>query len=709
MQPRLNALLDMSTQENAYMMTSSGMASPGSERPHHADPTFVRPKALMLGSSLSENSLANDIRRETQDRTFTTRAMPSAPIAQVLNNEGNILSAQSVPTTFTSSSTTPFSGRLVDLLLDSPEHSRQRWDQDQQFSQPENTGYSPSVIKLPRLPQPPKRTAKRPRIPPLLQGLHQPPPLPPEGRLFPPITGEKNGFAGDRGYDTLFEESRAKDVDDHAFLENGAQELGRISQHGDGISLSQPPAQNVLVNSTSAVPETDVLTNKATTAPDQAPTKRGKKRNRWSEQETKDLLVGVSKFGIGNWKKILQSPDFTFHNRTAVDLKDRFRVCCPGEGLKPRQPKAKGKDRKDDMPSGPLLDAFSVQQQQQPSPSNVENSGYTRSIASPKPTGNQQRAPARNKTVIPDLVELGIREPFSKATRRPRRAFSAHDDMNLLKGFEKYGPVWHFMRDDAELDFGTRHPTDLRDRFRIRYPEKYAKAGYKLKAKEKERSMEKKQAHEQEKSDSTKPDDSAVTQTIQQQLHRTTSQSYTDIAATKDVYVSNAFSTTMSSHLANSSLSLKPFASATSYLSDPLPTLPFDDESLVDDMGNGDESPITLSRNILRWADANPSSLFTSSMTQASSSLSSSLVAAANANATGGTHNPAAAERTLATTVFGSNDGLHGNSGFTVQSQSQSQSQSQTDGTRSASLAEADTWLSASSERMPRATYIYRA
>ncbi|KAI0619865.1 MYB DNA-binding domain-containing protein, partial [Pyrenophora tritici-repentis] len=637
MEPRLNALLDISTQDNASMMSSSGMASPGTERPSHpADPTFVRPKALMLGNSLPENSQANDIRKETQDRNFPTRAMPSAPIAQVLNDEGNRLSAQSVPTTFTSSSTTPFSGRLVDLLLDSPEHSKQRWDQDQQFLQPENTGYSPSVIKLPRLPQPPKRTAKRPRIPPLLQGLHQPPPLPPEGRLFPPITGEKNAFAGDRGYDSLFDESRTKDVDDHAFLENGTQELGRINQHGETMSVSQPGAQNTLVNSTAAVPETDVLTNKATTASDQVPTKRGKKRNRWSEQETKDLLVGVSKFGIGNWKKILQSPDFTFHNRTAVDLKDRFRVCCPGEGLKPRQPKAKGKEKKDDVPPGPSVDASPTHQQ--PSPSNAENSASTQTIASPKQLGNQQRAPPRNKTVIPDLAELGIREPFSKTTRRPRRAFSANDDMNLLKGFEKYGPVWHFMRDDAELDFGTRHPTDLRDRFRIRYPEKYAKAGYKLKTKEKEPATQ----------------DQPV---VQHRYHKR--------------HVSVKWLC----------LSLKPYASST-YLSDPLPTLPFDDENLVDDMGNGDESPITLSRNILRWADANPSSLFTS-MTQASS-----LGAAVNAHT--GTLNPP--ERALGTSMFGGNDGLHGNGGFTTQSQSQM------DGARGGSLAEADAWLSASSE-----------
>ena len=33
--------------------------------------------------------------------------------------------------------------------------------------------------------------------------------------------------------------------------------------------------------------------------------RENKKRNKWSEEETKDLLQGVSKYGIGNWKKIL--------------------------------------------------------------------------------------------------------------------------------------------------------------------------------------------------------------------------------------------------------------------------------------------------------------------------------------------------------------------------------------------------------------------
>lgn len=51
--------------------------------------------------------------------------------------------------------------------------------------------------------------------------------------------------------------------------------------------------------------------------------KAAKTRKKWSEEETADLVKGVSKFGIGSWKKILQHPDYNFNSRTAVDLKDR--------------------------------------------------------------------------------------------------------------------------------------------------------------------------------------------------------------------------------------------------------------------------------------------------------------------------------------------------------------------------------------------------
>jgi hypothetical protein len=570
----MKALPDTSDHNSMpFLANSSIMDTFSAKRPRLGDPTSVGQHASSLVNTSPDSTQRNDVRRAGHDISFTTRAMPSAPIAQVLNDESNICgAAQPVPATFTSSTAAPFSGRLADLLLDSPDSTRQRWDHQIHYIQPEATGTSPSVIKLPRLPQPPKKTAKRPRIPPLLQGLHQPPPLPPESKLFPPITGDKNAFAGERGYETLFEDLRSRELDEHIFLDSGATDLFRVTQQGQNASAPQSADQPASSNGARGGPETDVTTNNTTDPQEQTNPKRAKKRNKWSEEETKDLLVGVSRFGIGNWKRILQNPDFTFNNRTAVDLKDRFRVCCPGEGLKQRKPKSKKKQQSNDMSSIQPLDTTHTAQTSDPSSQEKPSTETTM-------TTEKQRAPTRNKT-LPDLAELGIREPFSKNTRRPRRAFSERDDTNLLKGFERYGPSWHSMRDDMELDFGTRYPTDLRDRFRIRYPERYAKAGYKLKPKD-ERMIEK-----QTPDNSNNPPSTA-------QQRAPSNPSQPDIS-THPLHTFPPPSSTTS---------LKP-----SYLSDPLP---FGSSSFLDDIpGDEDESPITLNRNILRWADANPSSLF---------------------------------------------------------------------------------------------------
>jgi hypothetical protein len=567
-------LVDFLNHDSVPYMTDTSMMEPlSAQRPRLEERTSVGQHRPLLADTSPDNTKTKEIRREGHDRSFTARAMPSAPIAQVLNDESNIFgAAQSVPTTFTSSTTAPFSGRLADLLLNSPDHLRPRWDQELQYTQPEATGCSPSVIKLPRLPQPPKRTAKRPRIPPLLQGLHQPPPLPPEGRLFPPITSEKNAFVGERGYETLFEESRNREVDDHAFLDGSATDLFRITQHEEVTLAPQPAAQLAPSNGAVAVPETDVTPDKATDTQDQTNSRRGKKRNKWSEQETKDLLVGVSRFGIGNWKRILQNPDFTFNNRTAVDLKDRFRVCCPGEGSKQRQSKKSTTKQSDETSSE--LPPETAHNSQTSTPSIQENLS-TETAPAPKTT-KQQRKATQSKAVL-DLAELGIREPFSKNARRSRRVFSERDDVNLLRGYEKYGPVWHSIRDDMELDFGTRHPTDLRDRFRIRYPEKYAKAGYKLKPKE-ERMIEK-QIQGQLALVDHPP---STVQASQRGAPTNASQPSPGI----ETHSSHTFLTNLPP-ASTSNTTLKPFSQT--YLSD---SLPF---SFLDDIpADEDESSITL-------------------------------------------------------------------------------------------------------------------
>ncbi|EMD65359.1 hypothetical protein COCSADRAFT_304639 [Bipolaris sorokiniana ND90Pr] len=708
MEPRLNALLDLSSPGGMpYATNAPDVTTSSSHRPlHQADSTFVRPKALMLANSSSPDiTQANDFRKEVHDKIHPTRAMPSAPIAQVLNNEANLLSSQSVPNTF-APSTTPFSGRLVDLLLESPEHTKQRWDQDQQFLQPDNTGYSPSVIKLPRLPQPPKKMAKRPRIPPLLQGLHQPPPLPPEGRLFPPITGEKNAFAGERGYDSLFEEPRGKDVDDHTFLENSAQELARSAQHGEYGPNSQVTAQNAPLSGIPTVQEAKPQSNQEISPPSQTQIKRGKKRTKWSEQETKDLLIGVSRFGIGSWKKILQSPDFTFNNRTAVDLKDRFRVCCPGEGLKLRQPRASVKEKHsvDAVHTHPDGHGKSAEQVDKTNNSASASSDSTVATRTTKAT-----------TIMPSLSELGIHEPFSKTARRPRRPFTAADDVNLLKGFEKYGPVWHSMRDDPELEFGSRHATDLRDRFRIRYPERYARAGYKLKSKERERERMRRGIDMETSATSAvePPTSLAVTKDKNPDEPNTITLSKPPNTGPLSYPSTSSITLTfsqpsLSSHLQYTTTtttngpSLKPFTTSSSYLADPLPTLSFsDEEDITDDMaynthsGGGDQSPVTLSRNILRWADANPSSLY-------------SFVPGAGARYRAASSSGGGGERSIG---FGVSEGVSGSSGATVLAggqQAQQVQQQQGDGMmRNNILPEAENW-SFSDRTASLASFKYR-
>lgn len=142
------------------------------------------------------------------------------------------------------------------------------------------------LLTLPK-PQPQvKKSSKRQRIPPLLQGLHQPPP---NAGLFPPITGD--------GFKTP--------ITDRPLLES--------PNAGRSAEVEHRPK-----------PDEDRVEHRAEKqeSPAAGTRVRGKRR-KWTEQETKDLLTGVARFGIGSWKKILLCPDFEFNNRTAVDLKDR--------------------------------------------------------------------------------------------------------------------------------------------------------------------------------------------------------------------------------------------------------------------------------------------------------------------------------------------------------------------------------------------------
>jgi len=158
------------------------------------------------------------------------------------------------------------------------EHASHRRDADQ------------AVFTLPKLPT--KRHAKRHRVPPVLQGLHHPPP---DAGLLPSISTEET----------------------QVFLS---------TSRGSKPAPTAVPTDD---DASTVVQQEPVLSAETT----QGASDKRSRRNLWTDQETNDLLAGVSRFGIGNWKKILLCPDYQFHKRTAVDLKDRYGKCCESSSV----------------------------------------------------------------------------------------------------------------------------------------------------------------------------------------------------------------------------------------------------------------------------------------------------------------------------------------------------------------------------------------
>lgn len=275
----------------------------------------------MLASSYPSDHIAkrHDV-AQIENHISMARPNPGAPIARVLNDEAPILHVTQAGII---APTPPTTGRPDDCLLNDLDSVNKRKKGVQQPIQAALGGCEIPVIKLPKLPQLPKRTTRRPRIPPLLQGLHQPPPLPPEGKLFPPITSEKNSFAGNPGervgLDLFAEENRSRLEDEH--IDSGVSMIGmnRDAHQEEKMGEHHATLKSPILNWPLQLEESNILISRGNANEASGRNKRSRKRNKWSEQETKDLLIGVSRFGIGSWKKILHDPDFDFNGRTAVD------------------------------------------------------------------------------------------------------------------------------------------------------------------------------------------------------------------------------------------------------------------------------------------------------------------------------------------------------------------------------------------------------
>lgn len=408
-----------------------------------------------------------------------SRPKSSVPIAEVLNNETPSTSVSSPSSAPPTGAAPAFSGRLSDILLDPSQYlANKKWNSDGEAQiTPAGLPVNDNKLTLPSLPpRLPKKTTRRPRIPPLLQGLHQPPPLPPEGRLFPPITGEGRGFGGNLG-----ERVGLRAPSGHELQREDNANPNAVSSNNDASAAKEKEKESQMHRiGPGPAHDKDNIHEEADERAGGAGTsklKEKKQRNKWSDEETKHLLQGVSRFGIGSWKKILECSDFHFNQRTAVDLKDRFRTCCPGQGTKVRKSRAKGaqQERAQQKETDCFTKSVSREDACVHEIRSISQTSVDGSVRLKKPRcDNHRKGPA-------ELAEMGIQAPFTKSQRRERRPFTEEDDVHLFEGYRKYGAGWHLMRDDSELGFSMRHPTDLRDRFRIRFPELYARAGYKLK------------------------------------------------------------------------------------------------------------------------------------------------------------------------------------------------------------------------------------
>lgn len=288
-----------------------------------------------------------------------------------------------------------------------------------------------------QLPQPLKKQKSNPQVfPPIINGLHEPPP---DAAVFPPIASGS------------FDESETPNL-------NLLKEFNNV---GEDRANANPGCDSDKAN-------TEKVKRRA-----------AKPRRKWSEEETNHLLLGVSRHGVGKWTTILEDPDFRFNNRTAGDLKDRFRTCCPTElrdqsGAKVAKadtsgsiecaPEMRSKTKKGLLREGILIE-----------PEESHEKEKTLSSQQDPDSPSKPRKSRAHRKKMEDLVELGIHGPFKKSHRRERRPFTEQDDKDILEGLDKYGPAWTKIQRDPQFNLASRQPTDLRDRVRNKYPKIYAR------------------------------------------------------------------------------------------------------------------------------------------------------------------------------------------------------------------------------------------
>ncbi|KAH6648720.1 hypothetical protein BKA67DRAFT_371100 [Truncatella angustata] len=292
-----------------------------------------------------------------------------------------------------------------------------------------------------QLPQPLKKqkASAEMRFPPMIVGLNQPPP---DAALFPSMAS------------TSFD-SRPR------------------SEPPKVLSIGKPPELQAGLED-QAVPSPPPDAERTPTG--RLKRRAAKPRRKWTEEETNHLLLGVSKHGVGRWTDILDDNEFSFNERTAGDLKDRFRTCCPDELRASNRVRTDTQQAKSGLSASTKPKKGLMSENILNEPEELAESERALSVHNDSDTANKQRKSRAHRKKLEDLAELGIKGPFKKSQRRGRRPFTEQDDSEILQGFESYGPQWTRIQRDPRFNLSSRQPTDLRDRLRNKYPEKFAGA-----------------------------------------------------------------------------------------------------------------------------------------------------------------------------------------------------------------------------------------
>ncbi|QKX63902.1 uncharacterized protein TRUGW13939_11074 [Talaromyces rugulosus] len=349
-----------------------------------------------------------------------------------------------------------------------------------------------------QLPVPQAQNDKKPRpFGPyaILNGLNEPPP---NAALFPPIepgsvrpilssgksesklalSNRKLEKQPDKRELRLEEILDPTDVDQQADEESGASQptdAGNQVDTGESLAEEHQKADQPL-----------------------SPKSRGRSRKnirKWTDAETTDLLKGVVKCGIGNWTAILQQPELNFNKRSASNLKDRFRVCCPwaygaadpneatrqiqdtlANALINAQSITSGAGGKILLPDPRPKDSGAVDPVE---PSSSKTSESSPPKSSKQPSAVSKSTPSQSHKSKSTLSSMGIPAPYftKKSNRRSRRPFTPAEDEALLKGYAVHGFQWTLIQQDTHLNLSHRKATDLRDRFRTKFPSAYREGG----------------------------------------------------------------------------------------------------------------------------------------------------------------------------------------------------------------------------------------